>query len=145
VRLEGVTGIWVISMLRPIFFPLPEGTKGMKRFAITVAAFVPRLAEIHNKISKLNYPEGIFVTYLAYTCHTYGDCLQFSLLAKNETELKKFISEVVDKIPGVLRTTVCELEKNQPFITYEVWQKYASRSPFGENWGERDMIAQFSQ
>jgi hypothetical protein len=66
-------------------------------------------------------------------------------LAKNETELKKFISEVVDKIPGVLRTTICEIEKNQPFITYKVWQKYASRSPFGENWGERDMIAQFSQ
>ena len=143
VRLEGVTGICVINMMRPIFFPLPEETHEMKRFAITVAAFVPRLAEIYDKISKLNYPQGILITYLAYTCHTYGDCLQFSLLAKTETELKNFISMVIDKIPGILRTTVCELEKNHPFITHEVWQKYASRSPFLENGDERDMIAQF--
>jgi hypothetical protein len=143
-RLEGVTGIWLINMLKPIFFPLPKGARRVKRYTVTVAAFLPRLAEIYERISQLTYPDGIFITYLANTCHSYGDCLQFSLLAENEGDLRKFISQVVDKIPGVLRTTLCEVEKNKPFISYEQWQKYASSRPFLEGWDEKHMVAQFN-
>lgn len=142
-KLEGVTGLWIVNLLEPIFFPLPEGAKAMKRFSVTVKAYSPRLAEIYHTISQLSFPDRIVITYMAYTCHMYGDCLQFSLLADSEADVKKFISQSIDKLPGVLGTTICELEKNHSFISYDIWQKYASASPV--DWDDKEMIAQFNK
>jgi hypothetical protein len=143
-KLDGVTGIWVINMVKPIFFPLPKGAASqMKRYTVTVKSFPPRLSEIYEKISQLVFPDGIKITYLAYTFHLFGDCLQFSLLADEEKTLQKYVNDIISNIPGILRTTVCEIEKNFPFISFEDWQNYSSQNPLLAAWDQENMIAQF--
>lgn len=145
-KIKEVTSIWVVNMLQPNFFPLPVDTKHMKRYIITLKIFPSRLDEVYEKILNPNYPEWIKPIYLAYTFHLFNDCIQFSLLSeKEDAELRKYINEVIDKIPGVLKSTVFEIEKTHPFISYKEWQEYASQHPFLIGSDEENMIAHFNE
>ena len=175
-KLEGVTGIWLINMLKPVFYPLPKGAAQMKRYTVTLKAYSPKLSEIYNALAKLppacavpltadarrqaggtadrpsdaesqrspDYFGEVSIGYLAYTCHLFGDCIQVSLQAPDGTRIQKYGDEIISKIPGVLRTTLCEIEKTHPFVSYGEWQKYISTNAVLVDWDDRHMMAQFS-
>ncbi|MEW6026834.1 MAG: hypothetical protein AB1599_06045 [Planctomycetota bacterium] len=158
VKLDGVTGAWMINMLKPVFYPLPENAGQMKRYTVTLKTYPPRLAEIYNTLAELSPQhhnganlahqggmpsDEVSVGYLAYTCHLFGDCIQLSLQAPNDIKIHKYVDEVIGKIPGVLRTTICEIEKTHPFVSYDEWQNYISRNAVMVNWDEQYMVAQF--
>ncbi|MBI5779032.1 MAG: hypothetical protein HZA49_06210 [Planctomycetes bacterium] len=142
-KLEGVTGIWLINMLKPVFHPLPKGVEQMKRYTVTIKAFSPKLSEIYGVLVNLPPADNVSLGYLAYTCHLFGDCIQISLQAPDDTGMQKYVDEVVGKIPGVLRTTLCEIERTHPFVSYEEWQKYISKNSVLVDWDEQHMVAQF--
>ena len=145
-KIEPVTSIWVVNMLRPNFFPLPRDTKHMKRYIITLKIFPARLDEIYEKMSNPNYPVWIKPIYVAYTFHLFNDCIQFSVLSeKKDQELRKYINDVIDKTPGVLKSTVFEVEKTHPFISYEEWQEYTPQYPFLIDSNEKHIMAQFNK
>jgi hypothetical protein len=145
-KLKEVTSIWLINMLQPNFFPLPKDTRHMRRYAITLKIFPSLLEEVYHKISDTDYPEWIKLVYVAYTFHFFADSIQFSILSeKDDAELQKFISTIIDNIPGVLKSTVFEIEKTHPFISYEEWQDYASQHPMNIEWDEKYMIAHFHE
>ena len=154
-KLEGVTGIWLINMLKPVFYPLPEGAAQMKRYTVTVKAYSPKLSEIYKALATLtpldaesqrspDYFGDVSIGYLAYTCHLFGDCIQISLQAPDGTKIQKYVDEAISKVPGVLRTTLCEIEKTHPFVSYDEWQKYISRNAVLVDWDDRHMVSQFS-
>ncbi|MBI5779021.1 MAG: hypothetical protein HZA49_06155 [Planctomycetes bacterium] len=143
-KLEGVTGIWLINMLKPVFHPLPNDAGKMKRYTVTIKAYSPKLGEIYSALANLAPSDDVSVGYLAYTCHLFGDCIQISLQAPDSVRIQKCIDEVISKIPGVLRTTLCEIERTHPFVAYEEWQKYISRNAVLVDWDDRHMVAQFS-
>ena len=165
-NLEGVTGIWLINMLNPVFYPLPKEAgqrsdsgvptqsgrsevesrriSGMKRYTVTLKVYSPKLSEIYKALANLPPSEDVSIGYLAYTCHLFGDCIQISLQAPDDISIRKYVDEVIGKIPGVLRTTTCEIEKTNPFVSYEEWQKYISRNAVMVDWDEQHMVAQFS-
>ena len=143
-KLDGVTGIWLINMLKPIFYPLPEGAGQMKRYTVTLKAYSPKLSEIYSALTNLPPVDEVSIGYLAYTCHLFGDCIQVSLQASDGTRIQKYVDSVISKIPGVLRTTLCEIEKTHPFVFYEEWQKYISRNAVLVDWDDRHMVSQFS-
>jgi len=143
-KLEGVTGIWLINMLKPVFYPLPKEAGQMKRYTVTLKAFSPRLNEIYNTLVNLSPSDGVSIGYLAYTCHLFGDCIQISLQAPDGTGMQKYVDGVISKVPGVLRTTLCEIERTHPFVSYEQWQKYISRNAVLVDWDDRHMVSQFS-
>ncbi len=142
-KIEGLTGCWIISMLKPIFFPLPRDTSKMRRSTITVKVFPPRLADTYESLSRPDLPPRIMMAYLAYTCHLYGDCLQFSMLAKNEDSLNRYIADKVRTLPGVLRTTVDSIERTRPLVSYDEWKDYSTLHSIVPSWDERFMIHQF--
>jgi len=142
-KIPGVSGIWLINMMKPVFFPLPKDTAGMTRYTVTVKTYSPRLSEVYGGLLALRPPEGIILTYLAYTCHLFGDCIQFSLLTKDANVLEKYINEHINHIPGILRTTVCEIEKTSPFISWDEWQEYITRSSTLVEYDAQHMIDQF--
>lgn len=142
-RIEDITGIWVINMFKPIFFSIPKDTGNMKRFAITVKVFPRHLAEVYENLSKAALPEGLKMTYLAFTFHLFGDCIQFSLLAEREEILNKYLAEVVNRMTGVLRTTVNPIEKTEPLVSYDEWKQYSSKHLIVPSWDEEHMIGQF--
>jgi hypothetical protein len=143
-KIKEATGMWVTSMLSPVFFPLPKDTKQMKRYVLALKIFPNRLSGVYEKLSIPNHPEWIKQSYLAYTLHLFNDSIQLSLLSERpDAELRNYISTAIDKIPGILKSTVFEIEKTHPFISYEEWQDYASQHPTVVEWNGKNMIAQY--
>jgi hypothetical protein len=144
-KIEHITDIWVINMIKPIFFPLPRDTKNMKRFTITLKVFPKNLKDVYQYIATTALPIGLKKAYIAYTFHLFGDSLQFSILAEKEETLIKFLSEVVDKIPGVLNRTVNQIEITKPLVSYDEWKQYSSNHGIIPSWDDELMIAQFQE
>jgi len=144
-KIEHITGIWVINMIKPIFYPLPRDTRNMKRFAITMKVFPKNLKDVYQKIATATLPDGLKMAYIAYTFHLFGDCIQFSNLAEKEETLNKYLTEVVNKIPGVLKTTVNLIERTRPLVSYDEWKQYSSKHGIVPSWDEVLMIRQFRE
>lgn len=142
-KIEHVTGIWVINMIKPAFYPLPKDTKNMKRYAITMKVFPKNLKDVYQNIASSSLPDGLKMAYIAYTFHLFGDCIQFSILAEKEETLNKYLTERVDKIPGVLSTTVNLIERTRPLVSYDEWKQYSSEYGIVPSWDEALMIEQF--
>jgi hypothetical protein len=142
-KIENITDIWVINMIKPIFFPLPKNTKDMKRFTITLKVFPSKLRDAYQNVASATLPEGLLMAYIAYTFHIFGDSIQFSILADSEGSLRKYIEETVSKLPGVVKTTINEIERTRPLVSYEEWKKYSSNHGIIPSWDEELMINQF--
>lgn len=132
-------------MIKPIFYPLPKDTKNMKRFAISLKIFIKNLKDVYRNIATANLPDGLRLAYLAYTFHLFEDSLQLSILTENEEILSRYLADVVEKMPGVLRTTVNLIERTRPLVSYEAWREYSAKHGIVPSWDENLMIGQFQQ
>ena len=101
------------------------------------------IAERLNHIENTTLPEGLKMAYVAYTFHLFGDSIQFSILADSEEALNKYLAEVVNKLAGVMKTTVNEIERTRPLVSYDEWKKYSSSHGIVPFWDEELMINQF--
>ncbi|MBI4668248.1 MAG: hypothetical protein HY747_03530 [Elusimicrobia bacterium] len=142
-RIEDVVSIWVINMIKPIFFPLPKETGDMKRFAVTVKAFPKKLVEAYDGLANMAWPPGIKMVYIAFTFHLFEDSIQFSVLADREETLSGHLANAVAKMPGVLRTTVGAIERTKPLVSYDEWKEYFSRHSIVPAWDEKHMVGRF--
>ncbi|MEK7448497.1 MAG: hypothetical protein AAB019_03330 [Planctomycetota bacterium] len=133
-KIKGVSGIWVIQLFKPKFFPLPRDTHLMKRFVITAKVEPACLSDVYKKLLNPNLPDGLKKVYYAFTFHLYDDCLQFSLLADQEETVQKYVKEILSQMTGVLKTAVYPIEKTKPFISYEDWQEYAKEGVSASAW-----------
>jgi len=130
-------------MIKPVFFPLPKDTRGMRRFTITLKVFPKKLKDVYQHIANATLPEGLKMAYIAYTFHLFGDSIQFSILADSEEALNKYLAEVINKLPGVIKSTVNEIERTRPLVSYEEWKQYSSIHGIVPSWDEELMINQF--
>src|SRR4030066_1431331 len=144
-KIEHVTGIWVINMIKPIFYPLPKDTKNMKRFAISLKVFTKNLKEVYQNMATANLPDGLKMAYLAYTFHLFEDSIQLSILAENAEALDKYLAGTVEKMPGVLRTTMNPIVMTRPLVSYETWREYSARHGIVPSWDDKSMIGQFQK
>ena len=144
-NVENLTDIWVINMIKPIFFPLPKDTKGLKGYTITLKVFPKKLKDVYQNIAKAVLPESLKIAYLAYTFHLFGDSIQFSVLADSEDVLNRYVGESVNKITGVVKTTVNEIERTRPLVSYEEWKQYSSSHGIVPSWDEELMVNQFQE
>lgn len=142
-KIDHITDIWVINMIKPVFYPLPKDTSYMKRYSITLKVFPARLEDVYQKIVNAALPEGLKMAYVAFTFHLFGDSLQFSILAESEEELNDFLIQSVNGLPGVLKTTVNEIERTRPLVSYEEWKLYSSNHGLVPTWDQELMINQF--
>lgn len=144
-KVEHITGMWVISMIKPLFFALPRDTKDMKRFSITLKVFPKKLKDVYQQISTSALPDGLKMAYISYTCHLFADCIQFSILAQQEEMLNRFIAEEITKIPGVLKTTINPIERTRPLVSFNEWKQYSSEHKIIPSWDEELMVTQFQR
>jgi hypothetical protein len=144
-KIEQVTGIWVIHLIKPIFYPLPKDTKNMKRYAISLKVFVKNLKDVYQNIASACLPDGLKLAYLAYTFHLFEDSIQLSILTENEETLNNYLTRVVEKRSGVLRATVNLIEGTRPLVSYEAWREYSLKHGIVPSWDEKLMIGQFQK
>jgi hypothetical protein len=142
-KIESLTDIWVINMIKPVFFPLPKDTHDMKRYTITLKVFPTKLKDVYQYIAGSSLPENLKLAYIAYTFHLFGDSIQFSILADTEDALIKYLADVVNTLPGVLKTTVNEIERTRPLVSYDEWKRYSSHHGIVPAWDEELMVNQF--
>ena len=143
-KLKGVDAIWLLNMLKPAFFASPPNIEKMDRYTVTLKIYPAKLSEIYENLFSLKLPPETSMTYLAYTFHLLGDCLQFSLVTNNGDTLKGYISNTIRQLPGVLCTTVCKIEKTALFVLHGEWKKYISQTT-GINWNDNYMMEQFQK
>ncbi len=144
-KIEHVTGIWAIHLIKPIFYPLPRDTKAMKRYAISLRVFTSQLKEVYQNTAAADLPDGLKMAYLAYTFHLFEDSILLSILAENEQDLHGYLTDVVEKMPGVLRTTMNLIERTRPLVSYETWREYSARQGIVPSWDAESMVGQFLQ
>lgn len=142
-KIKHITGIWVINLIKPLFYPLPKDTKNMRRFSITLEVFPNNLKDVYEKISNASFPEELKMAYIAYTFHMFGDIIQFSVLAETDETLNKFLAETINKIPGVLNTNVNLISRTRPLVAYDEWKHYSAKHGIVPFWDEELMINQF--
>ena len=142
-NIEGLTDIWVINMIKPVFFPLPKDTRNMKRYTITLKVYPKKLKDVYQSVKNAILPENLKLAYVAYTFHLFGDSIQFSILTETEETLNKFLSETVNKLTGVVNTTVNLIDRTRPLVSYDEWKKYSSEHGLIPSWNEELMISQF--
>ncbi len=141
-KIEHITDIWVINMMKPIFYPLPKDTRDMKRFTITLRVYPQYLTDVYQNIANAVLPESLKIAYIAYTFHLFGDSIQFSMLTPYEAILNEYLA-VVEKLPGVLNMTVNQIERTRPLVSYEEWKRYSSKHGIVPLWDQELMINQF--
>jgi len=144
-QLEHLTSTWIINMIKPQFYPLPRDTSHMKRYTITLKVFPKKLKDVYRNVAAGALPDGLKMAYIAYTCHLYGDCIQFSILAEKEKMLNSHITNTINLIPGVLKTTVNQIERTMPLVSYDEWRQYSTLHKIVPSWDEESMINQFQQ
>ena len=142
-KIEHVTGIWAIHLIKPIFYPLPKDTKEMKRYAISLKVFPGHLKEVYQNMAAADLPDGLKMAYLAYTFHLFEDSILLSILAEDEENLRRYMTDVIEKAPGVLRTTMNLIERTRPLVSYETWRAYSTAHGIVPSWDESSMVGQF--
>lgn len=142
-KIEHVTGIWVIHLIKPVFYPLPKDTKEMKRYAISLKVFPGNLKEVYKNMAAADLPDGLKIAYLGYTFHLFEDSILLSILTKDEENLRRYMTGVVEKTPGVLKTTTNLIERTRPLVSYETWKAYSTAHGIIPSWDESLMVGQF--
>ena len=142
-QINDITSIWVIHLMKPLFFPLPKDTREKTRFSITAKAYPAKLQEVYKSLVQLSGQREIQMAYIAYTMHLFEESLIFSMLANAEETLEKFLKQNVDQISGILQTNAFRIAKTKPLISYEEWKKYATQHAIVPSWDVDFMINNF--
>ena len=123
-RIENVENFIIHHLLKPKFYPSPPDTKEYRRFIINLKVGAPYLADVYRNLIDPNIPEGMKKVYFAFTFHDSSDSIQFSVLSKSEDVLREYVAEVIERLPGVVRTTIIPIERSKPFISYKTYQGF---------------------
>ncbi|MFC2157588.1 hypothetical protein ACFLT9_07115 [Acidobacteriota bacterium] len=142
-QMEQITDMWVINLIKPVFYPLPKDTRNFERFTVTLKVHTKNLNEVYSRLASAELPDGLKMAYIAFTFHLFGDSIQLSLLAEREELLNSFLSGVVNKLPGVLNTKVNRIEGTRPLVSYDEWKVYSSKYGIVPSWDEELMVGQF--
>jgi hypothetical protein len=141
-KIEGITSIWVINLFKPVFYPLPRDTKMLKRFVVTTHC-VPQLASnVYDSLATSELPDGLMKSYLGYTFSSFGESVQFSVLAAHDKAMESFLSDVIMRMPGVKRAHLYPIEMTRPLVSYDEWKEYSTRHSIVTSWDDEHMMAQ---
>ena len=124
-KIKDVENFVIHHLLKPKFYPLPRDTKEYKRFIINLKVGAPYLTDVYRNLIDPTIPEEMKKVYFAFTFHHSSDCIQLSVLSKSEDVLREYVAEVIERLPGVIRTTIIPIERSKPLISYKTYQSFA--------------------
>jgi hypothetical protein len=142
-KIDGITSIWVVNLFKPVFYPLPKDTKGLKRFVITTHCTPQMTSDTYDALAQAALPEGLMKSYLGYTFSSFGESVQFSILSENDVIVENYIADIVQHLPGVKRSHLYPIEMTKPLVSYEEWKDYSKKHSIVTSWDDEQMIAQF--
>ena len=141
-KIEGVTSIWIINLFKPVFYPLPKDTKRFKRYAITINTAPNLTSEVYETLETTKLPDDLLKSYLGYTFSSFGESLQFSILAEHDEAANKYLAEL-NAMSGVKRTNLFPIEMTKPLFSYDEWKDYSKKHNIVPSWDDKTMMEQF--
>lgn len=89
-----------VPIMRPLYFPLPEGhSTDLNRYQVLLRVEPEKYEDVYSSIIELDYPKDVVVTYLAYS---FGDDdIIVSMLSKDRETALNFVNEKIGNIDGV--------------------------------------------
>ncbi|MFH1226750.1 MAG: hypothetical protein V1701_02465 [Planctomycetota bacterium] len=133
-KIAGVNRLWVTPLYRPRFFPLPKDTHQFKRFVVTLKVTPSELGNVHKRLLNPDLPDGLKKVYYAFTFQLYDDVIQMSYLADKDATMNDFVTQKINTLKGVQKSSIYPIEKTKPFITYDEWQEYAGEKAHHPKW-----------
>jgi hypothetical protein len=123
--IKGVEKIWMLNMLDMRFFHLPKNLReNGQRFIVNIRGHPNNVEDIYNSLTKLAPASDAAPQYAAYTFHLYGDSIMFSVAAKDRKAAESFIEKKVSVLPGVIKTNITRIVKQERLASSEVWKEY---------------------
>jgi DNA-binding Lrp family transcriptional regulator len=117
-RITAIKKVKIIPIMSPLYFPLPERRpEDFNRYQIFLKGTPEKLKDIYPSIITLDYPAGIFVTYLSYS---FGDDdIIMSLLAKDRETVHDFVESEFSKDDGVLAYEISRVMRSEYLLPPE--------------------------
>ena len=123
--LEDLKGIWLVNLIRPKFFPIPQDTpKDCQRYTATIRVESREYLNVYDLISKITPKEGAMITYIAFTFQAVGQDILLSILAKDDSVKDKFINHHIKTITGIQDVQSTEVTKTKRLIPLNEWRDY---------------------
>ncbi len=141
--IEGITSIWVVNLYKPIFYPLPKDTKRFKRYVVTLNCVPQQASSIYETLVESDMPRGTAMAYLGYSYSSFGESIQFSVLAEHDEAVKSYLSDTISPMPGVKRTHLFPIEMTRPLVSYDEWKDYSATHGIITSWDDEHMLKQF--
>lgn len=142
-KIESITSIWVVNLFKPVFYPMPKDTRRFKRYVVTLNCVPQQTSDIYETLVESDLPQGVARAYLGYSYSSFGEAIQFSVLAENDEAVKGYLSDVIAPMPGVKRTHLFPIEMTKPLVSYEEWKEYSATHGIVTSWDDEHMLKQF--
>jgi hypothetical protein len=112
-----------ITLLKPVFFPAPKDRPTqLERYQVAIRASSDELDKVFNQIIHLDYPEGLFPTYAAYS---FGeDDILASMLSVSRERIRGYVKEKIESQKGVLHVDTGRINASRRLAPVEMWRKY---------------------
>ena len=129
-RMETVSGVWVFNLIKPKFFPVPEGTlPDLPRFTLTIHAYPRHLQSVYESLCSTPPAPELVPAYIAYTFRTLGESVLCSVLAKDRKLVNQFKAKRVESLPGVMQVEIAEIQDTRRLLPRAEWEQYAHILP----------------
>ena len=115
-----------VALVKPAFFPVPRSvSSGISRFLVPVKINPCNYTEVFEKVLKLEPPKGI---HFAYVTLTLGEeDMIISLLGKDWDSVRSFVSEKIEKIPGVESIRIGLTHRTKRLVDLGTWKHHQEK------------------
>jgi DNA-binding Lrp family transcriptional regulator len=118
-----VTSVSTLSMMKPMFFPLPRGTPRLERFTVTIECEASQCNAVYEKLKNIRPTHDNVLTYVACIFREGGRSILISVLSRSLETLGEMISRDIATIKGVKGTDVTRIVKTRKLATTEKWKR----------------------
>jgi hypothetical protein len=118
-----VKTISTLSLMKPLFFPVPRGTPKLERFTLTIECDASRCNDIYEAIKGIRPTKENVITYIACIFREGGRSILMSVLSRSPEILEAMISQHIDTVNGIKATEVTRIDKTRKLASSEEWKR----------------------
>ncbi|MBI5001296.1 MAG: hypothetical protein HZB92_07220 [Euryarchaeota archaeon] len=112
-----------IPLLEPTYFLLPKGhPRDLERYLISLRAEPKSYQAIRSKIVCYDYPDNVFLSYLAYSLGE--DDILLSVLTDSKKSVMAFAKEAFDRMDGVRSYEISNQLKTKRLASETAWKQH---------------------
>lgn len=141
--IPGVSGIRVVNLIDPVFYPLPKDTRELKRFVMNIDVSPTEVRALRDGIMQPDMADCVLKSYIAFKFSGYDSSIQFSVLSKSEHDVNDCLAKMRERLPAIRNVEMYELEATHPMLSYDEWKSYSAEHSLVTNWDDVKMMQQF--